>query len=61
WAWLRLWRGLPDSAVAAVDRNFERWRPLLAIPLLVADAGRAAAAGLLRLAGRRGRARSHAH
>ncbi|HEX8573283.1 MAG TPA: hypothetical protein VF759_11090 [Allosphingosinicella sp.] len=61
WAWLRLWRGLPDRGVAAVDRNFERWRPLLALPLLVADSGRSAAAGLLRLVGRRGPARSHGH
>ena len=55
WAWLRLWRLLPDRLVAAVDRRFEALRPLLAPLLLLCDAGRAAAAWSLRLLGRRGR------
>jgi beta-1,4-mannosyl-glycoprotein beta-1,4-N-acetylglucosaminyltransferase len=61
WAWLRLWRRLPDRIVASVDRNFERWRPLLAPPLLLLDAGRAAAAAVLRLAGRRAPAPAAPH
>lgn len=53
WAWLRLWQALPDALVAALDRDFERLRPLIALPLLLADLGRAAAAGALRRAERR--------
>lgn len=51
WAWLRLWNGLPDRAVAAVDRHFERLMPLLALPLLLCDLGRAGLAAGMRAAG----------
>jgi beta-1,4-mannosyl-glycoprotein beta-1,4-N-acetylglucosaminyltransferase len=51
WAWLRLWRALPDGLVASVDRRFERLRPLLAPPLLLLDAGRACLAAGMRAAG----------
>ncbi len=53
WAWLRLWKRLPDRAVAAVDRNFERLAPLLALPLLLCDLGRAGLAVGMRATGRR--------
>lgn len=53
WACVRLWRRLPDPLVAAIDRQFERWRPLLAPPLLLLEVGRGLAARALRLAGRR--------
>lgn len=62
WAWLRLWKGLPDALVRAVDRRFERLAPLLALPLLLCDLGRAALAGTMRAAGlRAGGARPHPH
>ena len=48
WAWLRLWKRLPDRAVAAVDRHFERLAPLLAVPLLACDLGRAGLAAGMR-------------
>lgn len=53
WAWVRLWRGLPDRLVSAIDRRFEPWRLLLAPPLLLLDAARGLAARVLRLAGHR--------
>ena len=49
WAWLRLQRWIPDVAVAAVDEHFERLTVLFAAPLLVAAAGRQAAAWLLKM------------
>jgi beta-1,4-mannosyl-glycoprotein beta-1,4-N-acetylglucosaminyltransferase len=49
WAWLRLSGTLPGPLVAAVDRGFDTWLPALAPVLLACDAGRAAAARLLRL------------
>jgi beta-1,4-mannosyl-glycoprotein beta-1,4-N-acetylglucosaminyltransferase len=61
WAWLRLWPALPDALVDAVDRDFERLRPLILLPLLLADLGRGAAARLLRLAGRRAPPAAEAH
>jgi beta-1,4-mannosyl-glycoprotein beta-1,4-N-acetylglucosaminyltransferase len=48
WSWLRLWKRLPQPLVLAIDRHFELLRPLLAPPLLLCDAGRAAGARLLR-------------
>lgn len=53
WSWLRLWKGLPDGAVATIDRRFERLAPLLAVPLLLCDLGRAGLAVGMRAAGRR--------
>lgn len=53
WAWLRLWNRLPDRAVAAVDRRFERLAPVLALPLLLCDLGRAGLAMVMRAAGAR--------
>lgn len=53
WAWLRLWRGLPDGLVASIDRDFERLLPLIAAPLLLCDGGRAVAARLCRCLGLR--------
>lgn len=53
WSWLRLWKRLPDRAVAAVDRHFERLAPVLALPLLLCDLGRAGLAAGLRATGRR--------
>jgi beta-1,4-mannosyl-glycoprotein beta-1,4-N-acetylglucosaminyltransferase len=44
WAWVRLARAWPEGVVAAVDRHFESLLPLLALPLLAADALRAQAA-----------------
>jgi beta-1,4-mannosyl-glycoprotein beta-1,4-N-acetylglucosaminyltransferase len=43
WAWLRLDRRIPDRAVAAVDRRFDRLMPLLAPPLFALDLVRQAA------------------
>ena len=37
WAELRLTPSLPDAVVALVDRYFDRWVPLTAVPLLIAD------------------------
>jgi beta-1,4-mannosyl-glycoprotein beta-1,4-N-acetylglucosaminyltransferase len=53
WSWIRLWKRLPDQAVAAVDRHFERLAPLLALPLLLCDLGRAALAAGMRATGTR--------
>lgn len=53
WSWLRLWKRLPDRAVAAVDRHFERLAPVLALPLLLCDLGRAGLAAGMRATGRR--------
>ena len=53
WSWIRLWKRLPDQAVAAVDRHFERLAPLLALPLLLCDLGRAALAAAMRATGTR--------
>lgn len=53
WSWLRLWKRLPDPAVAAVDRHFERLAPLLALPLLLCDLGRAGLAAGMRATGTR--------
>jgi len=62
WAWLRLWRALPDALVAAVDRRFERIAPLLALPLLLFDSGRAGLAAAMRATGTRiGAARPPQH
>jgi beta-1,4-mannosyl-glycoprotein beta-1,4-N-acetylglucosaminyltransferase len=62
WAWLRLWKGLPDALVTGVDRRFERLAPLLALPLLLCDLGRGALAASMRAAGLRfGRARPNRH
>jgi beta-1,4-mannosyl-glycoprotein beta-1,4-N-acetylglucosaminyltransferase len=49
WAWLRLWRGLPDNVVHAVDRRFEAWIAFLAPVLFLCDVGRAFAGWALRL------------
>lgn len=46
WAWLRLWKPLPDGAVRLVDRHFERIAPALALPLLLCELGRRAAVRL---------------
>jgi beta-1,4-mannosyl-glycoprotein beta-1,4-N-acetylglucosaminyltransferase len=46
WAWVRLWKALPNEAVRLVDRHFERMAPLLALPLLACEIGRRAAARL---------------
>ncbi len=40
WAWLRLWPRWPEAFVRQVDLAFDRWLPLIAVPLM--------AAGLLR-------------
>ena len=62
WAWLRLWKRLPDRVVAAVDRRFDQLQPVLAVPLLIADAMRTVAAAALRLSPRRDPlGRSHHH
>jgi beta-1,4-mannosyl-glycoprotein beta-1,4-N-acetylglucosaminyltransferase len=53
WSWLRLWKRLPDPAVAAVDRHFERLAPLLALPLLLCDLARAGLAAGMRATGTR--------
>jgi beta-1,4-mannosyl-glycoprotein beta-1,4-N-acetylglucosaminyltransferase len=53
WSWLRLWKRLPDRAVAAVDRHFERLAPVLALPLLLCDLGRAGIAAGMKATGRR--------
>jgi beta-1,4-mannosyl-glycoprotein beta-1,4-N-acetylglucosaminyltransferase len=53
WSWLRLWKRLPDRAVAAVDRRFEQLAPILALPLLLCDFGRAGLAAGMRATGRR--------
>ena len=53
WSWLRLWKRLPDRAVAAVDRHFEGLAPLLALPLLLCDLGRAGLAAGMRATGTR--------
>jgi beta-1,4-mannosyl-glycoprotein beta-1,4-N-acetylglucosaminyltransferase len=53
WAWLRLWKRLPDPVVAAIDRRFEQLMPLLAVPLLTCDLGRAGLAAAMRATGRR--------
>jgi beta-1,4-mannosyl-glycoprotein beta-1,4-N-acetylglucosaminyltransferase len=53
WSWLRLWKRLPDRAVGAVDRNFEYLAPLLALPLLLCDLGRAGLAIAMRATGTR--------
>jgi beta-1,4-mannosyl-glycoprotein beta-1,4-N-acetylglucosaminyltransferase len=53
WAWLRLWKPLPGRLVGAVDRHFDRLRPLLAPPLLLLDLGRAGLAAALRATGLR--------
>ena len=62
WAWLRLWKRLPDRAVAAVDRHFERLAPLLAVPLLLLDVARGGLAAAMRATGTRiGEARPPQH
>lgn len=59
WAWLRLWKALPDGMVRLVDRHFERMAPLLAPPLLLCELGRRAAATFAK--GRTGPQPGHHH
>ena len=42
WSWIRLWNGIPQQLVWAVDRHFETLVPLLFPVLTVADITRAA-------------------
>lgn len=44
WAWMRLWRPLPEALVARIDDHFDRLLPLMALPLMTADAMRAVGA-----------------
>ena len=46
WAWLRLQRWIPDRVVRAIDDQFERVLPLVALPLLLADLLRQLAASI---------------
>lgn len=50
WAWLRLWRWLPEGTVKAIDRHFERLLPLAVVPLLAADLMRGFIAAIARAA-----------
>jgi beta-1,4-mannosyl-glycoprotein beta-1,4-N-acetylglucosaminyltransferase len=47
WAWLRLAPWIPERAVAAIDRHYDRLLPLLAMPLFVLDGLRQAAASTM--------------
>jgi beta-1,4-mannosyl-glycoprotein beta-1,4-N-acetylglucosaminyltransferase len=37
WAWVRLWRFLPERMVEKIDRHFDRVLPFAAVPLMAAD------------------------
>ena len=53
WAWLRTWKALPDWTANNIDRRFDAWWPLLAMPLLLLDAIGIIAAGVARRRARR--------